>query len=128
MPLQIATESISPGIVGLKLDGQLDGDTYKNLDQEITRLQEGTFKTIVLNMQGVDRISSAGIGSLVKAKATAKRKGGDLAMNNLQPQIKRVLEIMALVPTLNVFRNQAELDEYLGRVQKRIVEGTDEEF
>ncbi len=126
MGLQIAAQSMGPGIVGLKLDGQLDGDTYKTLDQEVSRQLAGNIKTIVLDMQGVDRISSAGIGSLVKAKATAKRKGGDLAMNNLQPQIKRVLEIMALVPTLNVFRNQAELDEYLGRVQKRIVEGTDE--
>jgi anti-sigma B factor antagonist len=126
MALQIGTQSISPGIVGLKLTGQLDGDTYKNLDQEISKLLEGTVKTIVLDMQGVDRISSAGIGSLVKAKATAKRKGGDLAMNNLQPQIKRVLEIMALVPTLNVFRDQAELDEYLTRVQQRILTGTEE--
>jgi anti-anti-sigma factor len=126
MGLQIGTQSIGPGIVGLKLEGQLDNDTCKVLDQEIGRVLTGAVKTIVLDMQKVDRITSAGIGTLVKAKASAKSRGGDLAMNNLQPQIKRVLEIMALVPTLNVFRDQAELDEYLGRVQRRIVEGTDD--
>ncbi len=126
MGLQISVQSISPSIVGLKLDGQLNGDTYKTLDQEVAKLLAGTVKTLVLDMQNVSHITSAGIGALVKAKASAKRKGGDLAMNNLQPQIKRVLEIMALVPTLNVFRDQAELDEYLGRVQQRIVTGTEE--
>jgi anti-anti-sigma factor len=126
MGLAIRTQPIAPGIVGLTLNGQIDGTTHRVLDQEIDRLLAGPFKTVVLDMQDVDQITSAGIGTLVKAKVSAKHKGGDLAMNNLQPQIQRVLEIMALVPTLNVFASQAELDDYLTRVQQRMVEGTDD--
>jgi anti-anti-sigma factor len=126
MGLQIAARPIGPGIVGLRLDGQVDGQTHKALDQEIGRLLAEDFKTVVLDMQNVDLITSAGIGTLVKAKASAKQRGGDLAMNNLQPHIQRVMEIMALVPALNIFASQAELDDYLTRVQRRMVEGTDE--
>ena len=125
MGLAIRTRPIAPGIIGLTLDGQIDGTTYRVLDEEIGRLLAGPFKTVVLDMQNVDQITSAGIGTLVKTKVSAKHKGGDLAMNNLQPQIQRVLEIMALVPTLNVFASQAELDDYLTRVQRQMIEDQD---
>jgi anti-anti-sigma factor len=125
MALAIRTQPIAPGIVGLALDGIIDGTTCRVLDEEIGRLLAGPFKTVVLDMQNVEQVTSAGIGTLVKAKVSAKQKGGDLAMNNLQPQVQRVLEIMALVPVLNVFESCAELDDYLTRVQQRMIEDQD---
>ncbi len=41
-------------------------------------------------------------------------------MTNLQPQVAKVLEIMRLVPVLGVFQGREELDEYLGRIQRRM--------
>ncbi len=75
-------------------------------------------------MEGVAFLSSAGVGAIAKAKTTLNRKEADLAMINLQPQIKKVFEIIRLLPSFNVFESVRELDEYLAKVQKNI---TDEE-
>ena len=79
-------------------------------------------KTLVLDMEGVAFISSAGVGLIAKAKTLLERKGADLATINLQPQISKVFEIMRLLPNLNVFESVRELDEYLDRVQKNILD------
>lgn len=122
MKLEIRTLPIAPTVAAVALEGAIDGTTYRRLDDEVGRLLAGPCKTLVLDMKGVDQVTSAGIGVIMKAKASAKGKGGDLAMKNVQPQVRRVFEIMSLVPALNVFENRQELDEYLARVQERIVE------
>jgi anti-sigma B factor antagonist len=126
MELQIRMLPIAPTVAGVSLDGSIDGATYRLLDEEVGRLLAGPYKTLVLDMKGVDQVTSAGIGVIMKAKASAKHKGGDLAMKNVQPQVKRALEIMSLVPALNVFESRAELDDYLTGIQQRIAEDQDE--
>ena len=77
-------------------------------------------------MEGVDFITSMGVGILVKAKSSLTNDGGDIAMINLQPQVRKVFEIIRLLPTLNVFADREELDGYLGKVQHRMI--GDEEY
>ncbi|MBN2131503.1 MAG: STAS domain-containing protein [Sedimentisphaerales bacterium] len=122
MELQIRTLPIAATVVAVGLDGSIDGTTYRLLDEEVGRLLAGPYKTLVFDMKNVDQVTSAGIGVIMKAKVSAKHKGGDLAMKNVQPQVRRVFEIMSLVPALNVFEDRAELDAYLTTVQERIVE------
>jgi len=120
MNLQIETRQTKPEVVTLVLQGPLDGETHQTLDGEIHRLLAASVRVVVLDMGGVDFISSAGVGALASAKTSLTRKGGQLAMTNLQPQVAKVLEIMRLVPVLGVFQDQQELDEYLGRIQRRM--------
>ena len=120
MKLQIDTQHSQPGVVTVVLQGELDGRTCNTLDREIHSLVAEPVRVIVLDMAGVDYISSAGVGSLASAKTAIAKKGGELAMTNVQPQVAKVLEIMRLVPVLGVFQSQDELDEYLGRIQRRM--------
>lgn len=122
MQLQIKTQRITPVIAGVLLSGKIDGHTCSLLKEEVDRLLAGPAKTLVLDMTDVEMVTSAGVGTIMEARETAQGKGGDLAMNNLQPQVKRVFEIMSLVPKLNVFESEKELDEYLTKVQERIIE------
>ena len=62
---------------------------------------------------------------IIKSKVSLKRRAVESSMINLQAQVKRVFEIMQLLPSMNVFENRSELDEYLTKIQNRIVdEGT----
>ena len=122
MTLKIQTAQTEPGVVTVSPKGSIDANTSSILESEIRRILTANFKTLVLDMGGVDFISSAGIGAVTKAKVTIKRRGGDLAMINVQPQVKKVFEIMHLGPVLNVFESTEELDEYLEKIQERIVE------
>ncbi len=126
MQLEVKTQPVSPLVVSVSLSGRIDNHTAPLLKEEIDRLLAGPAKTLVLDMAQVELVTSAGIGTIVEAQEKAKQRGGDLAMNHLQPQVKRVFEIMSLVPTLNVFESQKELDDYLTTVQERIIDKQEE--
>ena len=122
MALSLRVKQTKPGLVTLFPVGHIDSDTAPKLDQEITRLLSEPIKTLVLDMEEVGFLSSAGVGTIAKTKTVLNRQGAELAMINLQPQIKKVFEINRLLPTFNVFESVQELDEYLAKVQKNIVD------
>ena len=126
MKLKIKTRQTKPGVVTLSPIGHIDTETSAILDKEISRILATACKTLVLDMAGVDYITSAGVGIIAKTKASIIKNNGDLAMINLQPQVKKVFEIIRLLPTLNVFASKEELDKYLGKVQRRITGEEDE--
>ncbi len=123
MGLKISkAENNNAGAVTLCLAGELDNNTSTQLDQEIQPFVADGVKALVLDMTDLNFISSAGVGVILKAQDTLKKKGVELTLAGLQPQIKRVFEIMQLTPILNVCANQDELDEYLTKIQNRILE------
>ena len=122
MKLKIQITQTRPGIVTVSPEGSVDANTSSTLESEVRRILTANVKTLILDMAGVDFISSAGIGAVTKAKVTLKRQGSDLAMINVQPQVTKVFEIMRLKSVLNVFESAQELDEYLEKIQERIVE------
>ncbi len=122
MKLAIEIEEREPGItVVVSPKGEINSETSETLDQELRRVLSRPVRTLVLDMEAVTFISSAGVGTIAKTKASLAKMKADLAMINLQPQVKRVFEIIRLLPTMQVFENTAELDDYLSRVQRRIM-------
>jgi len=120
MKLNIRIKQTKPGIVTLSPSGSINTETSMILDKEINKLLTQAKRALVLDMAEVDFVTSAGIGTIAKAKKSLNKIGSDLAMLNVQPQVKRVFEIIRLLPSMNVFTNMDELDEYLGRVQRDI--------
>ncbi|NLI33918.1 MAG: hypothetical protein GX422_14245 [Deltaproteobacteria bacterium] len=45
-------------------------------------------------------------------------------MMNLQPQIKRVFEIINALPSLQIFSSIQELDDYLTEMQRQTIQET----
>lgn len=126
MELSIEISRTKPGVVSLSLIGPVNSDTSSTLDEEISGVLTEPLKTLVLDMAGVDFIASSGVGTIVKAKTSLKKKGGELAMINLQPQVKKVFEIISLLPVMKVFADKEELDEYLGKIQHKITGDDDQ--
>lgn len=122
MAFTVRLEQRSSSAVTLVLAGKIDAEAAAVLDTELSRSLTAPVKTAVFDMQNVDFIASAGVGVLIKAKASLTKKGGDVAMINLQPQIKKVFEIIQMLPALNIFESVRELDEYLAKIQDRIVD------
>ena len=123
MKLKISTKETKQGIIIISPIGTIDTDSSRILDEEIEKFITSETKTLVLEMEGVDYITSAGIGVITKAKALLKQVDGDIAMINLKPQVKKVFEILRLLPSLNIFANIEELDEYIGKIQQQMLDG-----
>ncbi len=122
MELKVGIEHVKHGMVILSPFGSIDTTTCELLDKEINKVLKRSVTTLVLDMAEVDFVTSRGISTIAGTRAALIQKGGDLAIMNLQPQVQKAFEIMCLVPALNVFSGRDELDEYLGKVQRKIVE------
>ena len=125
MELSIEISRMKPGVVTLSLIGPINENTSPTLDKEICEALAESVEILVLDMAGVDFITSSGVGIIVKAKTSLKRRGGNLVIINLQPQVEKVFEIIRLTPVLEVFESRKELDEYLVKVQQNIKEEDD---
>lgn len=123
MPLNIKIQQMDKNTVKIILSGQINSDTYETLDRQINELVQKKISTLILDLADVDFVSSAGVGAIIKAKMSLMRYYGELALVNPQPQIRKVFDIMKLLPAMNVFASIQELDEYLARIQKRVIEG-----
>ena len=101
------------------LEGRLDTDTVADFDKEMEYLMGSAVRVLVFDMAKLDYISSAGLRSLFRAQKDLKSRGGKALMVHLQPQVKKVFEIVKTVDLETVFRNLEELDDYLDAMQNK---------
>ncbi len=121
MTLTLKVTEAKPRFFTINLAGALDTNTYMLLDDKIENLvTEGAARIITLDMSGVTYISSMGVRSIFKAKKALARQDGAFLMVNLQPQVKKVFEIIDALPSMQIFANMQEMDAYLTRMQKEV--------
>ncbi len=120
MSLKIQLQEGRPLTQTVALVGRLDTETAPSLDAEIDRLLASPVKVIVFELSGLDYISSAGLRSLFRAQKSMKARSGEALMVKPQPQVQKVFDIVKAVDVKSVFRDVAELDEYLDAMQNRV--------
>ena len=74
-------------------------------DELRSLLAQGT-KSILLNMQGVSYVDSAGLGELVGAYTTAMNQGGSVKLLHLQGKMRDLMQITKLHTILPTFDNE----------------------
>lgn len=122
MALKITSTQKNTQTVSLALSGQLDSEAAPVLDEQVRKALVDGAKVIVFDMADLKMITSAGVGVVMKTQTSVAKRGGELMMLNMQPQIKKVFEIVRLLPTLQVFDDTQDMDNYLIKIQQRIQE------
>lgn len=82
----------SDGTLQLNVEGKIDALTSDEF-QNIVLKAFTKSKNVVLNLEGVTYMSSAGLRALVLGEKTARSKGGQMVIINLQPQVQEVLKV-----------------------------------
>lgn len=122
MALKITSTQKNTQTVSLALSGQLDSEAAPVLDEQVRRALVDGANVILFDMADLKMITSAGVGVVMKTQTSVAKRGGELMMLNMQPQIKKVFEIVRLLPTLQVFDDTQDMDNYLIKIQQRIQE------
>ncbi|MHC4770925.1 MAG: STAS domain-containing protein [Planctomycetota bacterium] len=122
MVLKITPTQKNTHTVSIALSGQLNSETASVLDRQTQKALVNGANVIVLDMADLKMITSAGVGVVMKTQTSMAKRGGEMIMLNMQPQIKKVFEIVRLLPTLQVFDDTKEMDNYLIKIQQRIQE------
>lgn len=122
MPLEIhilkKAEAKEASAITVKLTGSLDTATAPELERQLTSALVPSVKDLVFDLAQLKFISSAGLRVFSIARKQLKERGGQVSFINMQPQIKEVFQIMQSLPGVAIFKDVAELDQYLAARQR----------
>ena len=84
----------------LVLEGRLDTLTAPEAEEVFNQMAE-RFKKIVLNMAGMEYVSSAGLRTLKRLHMAMKKKNGSLVLTNVRKMVMEVFEMTGFAGLLN---------------------------
>ena len=106
--MEIAERTVSD-ITVLDLKGKMTlGEGDELLKDKINSLIHQGQKKLLLNLEGVPYIDSAGLGEIVRTYTTVSRQGGNLKLVNLTKRITDLLSITKLLTVFETFDNEPE--------------------
>ncbi len=106
----------------VSLNGRLDTITAPELEAELDSLVAESIHLIVFDMTDLEYISSAGLRVIFKATKAMKARGAKTGILKMQPQIKKVFDIVKALPDVPIFKNDEEMDEYLTHMQQQVLD------
>jgi len=113
-------EDHAKSLLKVRMSGGLNTDTAPGFETTLAGAIANDWQMIVLDMQDLNYVSSAGLRVIFKAAKQLKSADRSLAVANRQPQIEKVFEILQALPDMAVFANDTELDEYLDAMQAKV--------
>jgi anti-sigma B factor antagonist len=122
MPLNITSREKEPGVFVVSSEGSLDTNTYSILEKQVDSVLEGSPKVVIFDMEYLNYISSMGVRVILKARKVLESSGGNIVLLNLKPHIRKVFDIINALPSEQVFSSVEEMDRYLNRMQRKVIE------
>jgi anti-sigma B factor antagonist len=120
MRLDIDIAEVGYGGRRVSLRGRLDTESAPAFEARLQPLLESPAVTAALfDLAGLEYIGSAGIRVLVKARKVLEARGGGVAVTNLQPMVRQVLDIVKALPSIDAFATDAELDAFVDTMRRR---------
>ena len=102
------SESGQEGISEIRVDGVIDTITASELEKVIDSLLNRSRYKIILDLAGVDYISSPGWGIFISHIKDVRANEGDIKLVNMDPNVKEIFELLELD---NVLKDYRSLDE-----------------
>ena len=108
MALKMSQREVD-GVTVVALDGRIVlGEESNALREKVKELLAEGKKKIVLNVNNIAFIDSAGLGTLVASHHTAKKEGASLRLCHLDNKFQQVLQITKLLTLLYISDTEAE--------------------
>ena len=108
MALKMSQREVD-GVTVVALDGRIVlGEESNALREKVKGLLAEGKKKIVLNVNNITFIDSAGLGTLVSSHHTAKKEGASVRLCHLDNKFQQVLQITKLLTVLYISNTEAE--------------------
>ena len=93
----------------VKVNGDIDayhsGDFKKSVKEKI---KEESFKVMIIDLENVPYIDSAGLGTLVSILRDTRTEGKELRLSGLRQNIKRIFEMTRLDKVFQIYETLEE--------------------
>ena len=92
----------------LHIKGFLDAHTAPKFENALQQLIGENRVKIVVNMDQLDYISSAGLGVIMGFIEEIREKSGDIKMSNLSPKVYRVFDLLGFPALYEIYEKEEE--------------------
>ena len=102
-------ERLIGNVMILDLKGKLTiGEGDELLKDKVNSLIQQGHKKLLLNLEGVPYVDSAGLGQIVRTYTTVSRQGGNLKLLHLTKRIEDLLAITKLLTVFDRFESESD--------------------
>ena len=98
----------SQSVSVMKVTGRVDSETALDLDAALSKLLNDNRNKIVLNLQAVEFLSSAGMRAMVKALKGAQKSGGDVRLAAVSQPIEVILRTVGMMQMFKMYSTSEE--------------------
>ena len=123
MALTVGIENRMAGSYVISPNGRLDAVTTPSFEGKIDPLLVPATKAIILNLEKLAYLSSAGVRVIFKIRKALTSRRGTFIMTNVSPSIQKVFDIINALPDTPVFKSVEDADRYLDLMQKKEAKG-----
>jgi len=92
----------------LTLNGRLDAYSSNDVERRINALIDDDCVRIVVNLDGVEYISSSGLRVMLASLKRLKKEEGDLKLACLKPYVKEVFDIAGFTQLFEIYDREEE--------------------
>jgi anti-sigma B factor antagonist len=94
--ITIHTKQVNEHCAAITLAGRLDASNSQTLKESLEQLIDGGIIYLVVDLEQVPFIDSAGLAALVSALKATHRVGGNVLLSRVQPQARTVFSLTML--------------------------------
>jgi anti-anti-sigma factor len=89
-------EEIKDGVVVVAVEGQVGIEEAAQVSKFFEQIENEGVVWVIVSLEGVDFISTAGVGALLYAVGGARKRGGEIVFIEFSPKTKAVFEFLDL--------------------------------
>lgn len=108
---QIQAKELDNNVVLINVEGYLDAHTFEQMESTIEELFKRDRYKLIVNLERVDYISSAGAGVFIGAIHQAHENEGNIVFLNPHVNVKDVFDLLGLS---QIFSFASRIDEAMG--------------
>ena len=110
---QIKEDPPKDGSVFLAIQGFLDAHTFEELEKKINDLFEAGNYKLIVDLSGLDYISSAGAGVFIGAIGTAQENDGNIILIKPGTNVKEVFDLLGLSQIFTFKDTREDAEKFL---------------
>jgi anti-sigma B factor antagonist len=103
--MELTFEDLEDGVRRINLAGRMDVEGTQQIDLKFTSLSAAAQGWIVVDISGVEFMSSLGLGTLVRSAAAQTLRKGKLVLLAPRENVYRVLETTRIKDVIEVYRD-----------------------
>lgn len=117
--LDITSQTVTGVTAIVKMTGDMDSGNFELVEDEFNKLLESGVIGVVLDVSGLDSMSSAGIGAIVNLSRILEERKGKLLVAAARPKIVGLLEMLGAQESLALIETAEQARKMIASLKQK---------